>query len=140
MFDQVDFDKYDKIGKLTAIKWLTSVGFIVIDNSQKDKYAVDILFGLTKDQLIWSADVEVRKNWKSGNQFPFFTVHVLYRKKKFISKGRYLNISFNQELTYGVYCDSDTILQCPVVEVSTYRSDNELMYDVPRDKCLFIVI
>tara|TARA_R100000742_G_C4223266_1_gene46499 strand:- start:161 stop:607 length:447 start_codon:yes stop_codon:yes gene_type:complete len=99
-----------------------------------DKYGVDLKI-IKDDQIIKKAEVEVRHNWKGDFDFPFSTVNIPSRKKKFFD-GNCLYFSINKNLTRCMMIDDKDILESPLEEnPNRFVSSNEMFYKVSTSKC-----
>ena len=84
---------------------------------------------------IKKAEVEVRHNWKGDFDFPFSTVNIPSRKKKFFD-GNCLYFSINKNLTRCMMIDDKDILESPLEEnPNRFVSSNEMFYKVSTSKC-----
>jgi len=128
-FNQDAYDSFDEKSKTLVSKLLTKLGFEVTDNTIDNRYAVDLSFK-DKDGKKYDTDVEVRSKW-SGTVFPFKTIHIPYRKKKFIeSCENFIYTVVNLEMTHCLMCKQCNILASNVVTIKTPRMEQEPFYDI----------
>lgn len=132
-FNQKAYDSSDAISKQAVIKLLERMGFVVIDNTEYDKYAVDLTAYFKNKR--YDIDVEMRYDIWSGYKFPFSSVHIPYRKKKFIASGNeFRYIVVNRELSHCLISKKDAIDISKFVSVDTPRMKEEPFFDVPLSK------
>jgi hypothetical protein len=84
-FDQSLYDADDNAKEL-VITWLHTYGYSMEVNP--DQYGIDLV-GFDNSGKPITVEVEVKHHW-TGPVFPFPTVHVSARKRKFIQPGMYL--------------------------------------------------
>ena len=84
-------------------------------------------------------EVERRHNWQ--NKFPFETLHIPFRKKKFftLSKPTIL-FSVKADLTEALWVDNNTILQCPVERKDNKYMKGEYFFVVPIRVCAKVIL
>jgi len=134
-FNKNLYNQYDHVGKKFVAKILRKKHGddlkIVGDNG----FGVDLEF--YKDgKKIGTAEVEVRNNWRDNNMFPFDTVNIPYRKKKFFIDGACLYFSINKNLTRCLIIPEKVILESPVQEnPNKYVLKGEKFFKVPVEKC-----
>ena len=106
----VMWDRYnDSASKKAIIDALRGKGYFAEDNTVDNQYAVDLVIGVY-------ADLEHREVWE-GTEFPFNTIHIPYRKKKFIEGVKFKYIVLNKDYSYCLICEGEDILKAPVAEV-----------------------
>ena len=125
-FDKDLYDTYDSIAKEAAKDALQKKGYTVCDNT--DKYAQDLV--AEKDGEMFLVETEVKNVWK-GPEFPYDTVQLPERKKKFF-KERTLFFIWNAELTHAIVFWSDDVKHLEPVEVpNKYRYKGEYFFQIP---------
>lgn len=124
-FDQDLYDENDKIAKeavrdLIKYKW----GF---ESQEGEKYGVDLV--ISGGSGVWYAEVERRHNWLGV--FPYKTVHVPYRKKKFFDKFEETALfAVSKDLSQAMWARGKDILASPVVNIDNRYMKNEPFFDV----------
>jgi hypothetical protein len=100
---------------------------IVIEGEQ---YGADLKV-IENDRIIGYIEIERRHNWIG--EFPFDSVHVPERKKKFFEL-EYPTVLFalRSDLRQGLYCKGDEILNSPVEKRDNKHCSGELFFIVPR--------
>lgn len=128
-FDKDLYDIYDSVAKEAARDALQKKGYTVCDNI--DKYAQDLV--AEKDGKMFLVETEVKNVWK-GPEFPYDTVQLPERKKKFF-KERTLFFIWNAELTHAIVFWSDDVKDLEPVEVpNKYRYKGEYFFQIPVGK------
>ena len=118
-FDQELFEENDPKARKAVMGMLAGVGIETYENP--NKYGVDLVVG--------RYEIERRECW-TGDKFPFQTVHIPRRKRKFFNTPIIYCI-VNKEYTHMMYIDSGKIMMCPVREVKNkYVAEGEFFYDV----------
>lgn len=123
-FSQQLYDDNDG-AKLLVIEWLKGRGVDAWVNP--DQYGIDV----QTDSMEY--EVEVKHNWK-GFKFPYETVHIPVRKKKFLKD----NMSFamlNHQLSHVMMIPGTKVLQAPEVIKSTIYTVNEKFFEVFVKEC-----
>ena len=131
-FDPELHAQWDELGRNAVKKLFRGLGHDCRDNP--DKYGVDLI--LYRDgKPIGYAEVEVKPNW-DNTKWPFKTVNVPSRKKKLLDNE--LPTWFfcvNNQGTYVMAVDSDTVLSSPLQEnPNKYIKEGEYFYKVPVEK------
>ena len=128
-FEPQDFDKFDVAARDVARSFWERLGYTCTDND--DIYAVDLLVERNGKQF--GCEVEVKQGWH-GPTFPFPTLHIPLRKRKF-TDGVTCFFVLNNGMTHAAIVRSSTILAAPVVEVKNYKvPDGEHFYDIPASE------
>ena len=98
-------------------------------------FSVTILFN-GSNILIKTVEVEVRRNWNSDSKFPFNTLNIPYRKKKFFIANNCEYISINSLFTRCLLTKEKDILESPIEEnKNKYVKAGEKFYKVDIAKC-----
>lgn len=132
-FDRSLYQENDKKGKEFAIKILNKLypEHKIVEGTQ---FGVDLKVYDKEDNLVKNVEVEVRISWKSDFKFPFDTVNIPERKRKFFD-GNCLYISINKNCNRCLVIEDKTILDSPVVEnPNRYVSSNEYFFQVPVEQ------
>ena len=127
-FNKDLFEKYDRLARAATTEYLTTRGYKVTPHP--DKYAQDLL--AVDDEHQFCVECEVKMVWK-GDTFPFDSVQLPERKKKFLNSLTQFFI-WNEGLTKAVSFWSDDVRTLEPVEVpNKYISKGEYFYQVPLD-------
>lgn len=139
-FDQKLHDDNDPETRKVVLYYLQSLYGIpehhYVENP--DKYGIDIIQrGLI--ETISGIEVERRHNW-TGDYFPFDTINIPERKKKFSNMGfPTYYIATNKELTRGIIIDITDINIFPLKEnKNKYVAEGEMFYSVPISAATYI--
>jgi len=101
----------------------------------KDRYGIDIVIK-KEENVVGGIEVESHgKYWKSII-FPFNTVHFLGRKKKFIGDNNYY-LMLNESCTNCVVIPTKKLNDEFLTLQNNEKCNNEYIYDVPKNKCIF---
>ena len=125
----------DKRGKEFAISLLKNI-YNNIKIIEGEKYGVDLKIFNGSNILIKTVEVEVRRNWNSDSKFPFNTLNIPYRKKKFFIANNCEYISINSLFTRCLLTKEKDILESPIEEnKNKYVKAGEKFYKVDIAKC-----
>lgn len=128
-FNERDFSDFDQIAREKAKKYLQSAGYKVEDNV--DTYGVDLICECSHGRK-FAVEVEVKKGWRG--EFSFDTLHIPFRKEKFIN-GSTLFLVFSSNLYSVAIVTSDTLRKSPVVSINNYKVEGkEKFFDIPVEK------
>jgi hypothetical protein len=127
-FNRSLYNRYD--GK--ARKWFAKVlpeGYTAEDNPRKT--GVDVIVRNEDGDIVFYVELEVKCLWKRS--FPFRTLHLPERKKKYTSlKYPTLFVIFNNDGTQYKCVWSKYVLKSPLVEVrNRYVYRGEMFFDIP---------
>ena len=112
----------DKPAKDLVIRFLQSKGIDATENP--DKYGIDIIAP--------RYEVERREIWIDN--FPFKTVHIPARKKKFLNYSIVYAV-VNRDFNKIMFCASEIIKQSNLIEVPNKSvPKDEYFYDVPLEE------
>tara|TARA_R110002051_G_C8463587_1_gene458810 strand:+ start:156 stop:602 length:447 start_codon:yes stop_codon:yes gene_type:complete len=126
----------DKRGKEFAISLLKNIYNNNIKIIEGEKYGVDLKIFNKNNVLIKTAEVEVRHNWNTDSKFPFNTLNIPYRKKKFFITNNCEYISINNLFTRCLLIKEKDILESPIEEnKNKYIKTGEKFYKVDITKC-----
>ena len=114
-FEQDVYDQYDTKAKSAAQKFWRSIGYGCIENP--DLFGVDLLVeGKNKS---FGCEVEVKLGWH-GPEFPFPSLRLPYRKKKFTDSPCHFFV-LNQSMTHAALISRRSVLASPVEIVSNVK-------------------
>jgi len=130
-FDTKLYEEDDN-AKQTIKDWLTLKGYSVWVNP--DDYGIDLIGEKNGRKLGW--EVEVKHNWR-GKRFPFTSVHISARKKKFCEPNHHF-IMLNHERTIFLTVSAPDFVTCKVVTKDTIYTEKEQFVEIPLSKCRFI--
>lgn len=119
----------DDNAKELVIKWLKGYGYQVEVNP--DQYGIDLI-GFDNSGKPIAVEVEVKHHW-TGPAFPFPTVHVSARKRKFISPDSYL-VMVNHERTHCLTLNYEALSWARLVTKPTVYTTDEQFLEVTIDK------
>jgi Holliday junction resolvase-like predicted endonuclease len=127
-FDQSLYDADDNAKDL-VIRWLNSYGYSMEVNP--DQYGIDLI-GFNNEGKPITVEVEVKHHW-TGPAFPFPTVHVSARKRKFIQPDAYL-VMVNHDRTHCLTLDYAALSWARLVTKPTVYTVDEQFLEVTIDK------
>lgn len=129
-FDQKLFDENDSIAKAAVSKYLKNNFDVCVFWGYE--YFIDILV-VSSIKSIALIEVERRSNWV--DKFPFDTVHVPLRKKKYFVDTLYPTYLFSVrfDCKEALFCDGETIINSPVVTKANKYSSGEPFFAVPLE-------
>ena len=128
-FNEKDFTDFDQLARDKARTYLEKTGYTVEDNL--DRFGVDLVCQCEHGKK-FAVEVEVKKGW-SGD-FKFATLHIPFRKSKFIN-GSTLFFVFSSNLYSVAIVTSNTLKNSPIVDVPNYKMpQGEKFFDVPVNK------
>ena len=126
-FDQSLYDADDNAKEL-VIQWLKRYGYELEVNS--DQYGIDLV-GFNNYGRPITVEVEVKHHW-TGPAFPFPTVHVSARKRKFMQPGMYL-VMVNHERTHCLTLSYEALSWAKLVTKPTIYTTDEQFLQVDID-------
>lgn len=137
-FDRELYNQTDKLAKTKLFSLLEYNDNIQASENPK-KTGVDILVtNPDTGDLLFNIETEIKRVWK-GEKFPYESVQIPERKKKYTGLGKpTLFVMFNEDQTkYLVIRDTD-LISSPLVEVpNKYVYKGELFFQVPLEKVSF---
>lgn len=112
-------------------------GFLIHDWNLKveqgTKYGVDLIC-YRGDKIVVYAEVERRTVWQ--NEFPFKTLHIPERKRKFcFLDAPTIFFSCNENLQKAFWVKGQYVVESPIVQLDTRHSSHEPFFDVPLNRC-----
>ena len=137
-FNKDCFDAVDAESRRASKRYIASKGYKVEDHL--DQFAVDLVVTTPDGGTIY-VECERRNIWSNG-KFPYDTIHIPYRKKKFLELDfPCVYHAWDSNYEYAVSIHSDVIKQSPIVEVPNRAiAAGEYFYDVPINKTKIIKI
>ena len=126
-FDQSLYDADDNAKEL-VIQWLKRYGYELEVNS--DQYGIDLV-GFNNYGRPITIEVEVKHHW-TGPAFPFPTVHVSARKRKFMQPGMYL-VMVNHDRTHCLTLSYEALSWAKLVTKPTIYTTDEQFLQVDID-------
>ena len=131
-FDPILHGVCDQRAKEASIRFLRQ--YLKIEPVlNKDTYGVDIVAGR------YHFEPEVKTGWV-GNNFPFRSLHIPYRKVKYVDPGTYFLI-WNRDLTAVAIVSWLTIRkQARLIEKDTTFTEKEYFFEIPISKVIFKVV
>ena len=128
-FEPDVFDKFDAEARKVAQSFWKRLGYSCQNNP--DTYGVDLLVeGKGKK---FGCEVEVKQGWQ-GPTFPFPTLHIPMRKKKFTDEATTFFV-LNNEMTHAAVASRASVLAAPIVVVKNYKvPEGEQFYSVPIEQ------
>ena len=124
-FDQALYDADDNAKDL-VVTWLHRHGWNM--NTNPDLYGIDLL-GTDPVGRTVAVEVEVKHHWTTPT-FPFKTVHISARKRKFIEPGAYL-VMLNHTRTYALTFDFKDLSNAKLIRKDTIYTTQELFFELP---------
>jgi hypothetical protein len=130
LFDQKLFDENDSIAKTAVSKYLKNNFDVCVFWGYE--YFIDLLV-VSSIKSIALIEVDRRSNWV--DKFPFDTVHVPFRKKKYFVDTLYPTYLFSVrfDCKEALFCDGETIINSPVVTKPNKYSSGEPFFAVPLE-------
>lgn len=119
----------DDNAKELVIQWLQGYGYNMEVNS--DQYGIDLV-GFNNEGKPITVEVEVKHHW-TGPHFPFPTVHVSARKRKFFSPDSYL-VMVNHERTHCLTLNYEALSWGRLITKPTIYTTDEQFVEVTVDK------
>ena len=132
-FDKYLHQKYDDRAKTASKALLKAKGYDVVDNP--NPYAEDLIAQKGSDAPFF-VEVEIKDLWK-GSEFPFQTVQLPERKKKF-AVNKTVFMIWNSETTHCACFSSDAIWGVALKEVPNKKGpEGERLFQIPLSKIKF---
>lgn len=120
------FEKYDSVARSATKEFIEGQGWDVVEHP--DKYAQDLI--ATKDGMEVLVECEVKTLWKGG-AFPFGTIQLPERKKKFFHPNAVFFI-WSQDMSDAIYFWAKDIDHLDPVPVSNkYIESGERFFQIP---------
>lgn len=119
----------DDSAKLKVAAWLNGLGYPAVVNP--DQYGIDLIAELPGRTVGW--EVEVKHAWQS-NSFPFATVHIADRKRKFANDNCYF-LMLNDPHTRVMSISAAQVREAPTVYKKTIYTKNEGFVEIATASC-----
>lgn len=134
-FDQQLYAINDSRGVSRVISYLLDAGLFCTVND--DKYGVDIQV-FTGFKLAYHVEVEIKQAWKGGPGFPFPTVNLPERKRKFAELPKPVEFwVLSNNLEWAIIVPDFAVTDDKLAEVSNkYIGQGEKFFQVPVDQCI----
>lgn len=144
-FSKALFQANDNLAKLAGFAHLNHIGAAWASINKND-YGCDLVYRMPLDEKEGEdvpprlLEVEVKRTWKGGAEFPYPTINVLYRKMKYFIEGADLLLLADNCKDYLII-DSEIILSHEPEELANkYVSSFELFYQVPQEQAKFYTL
>ena len=125
-FNEALHGKHDKPARVRTMEYMQIRGYEIWENP--NPYGQDLIADASKGKFY--VECEVKTVWK-GEDFPFDSVQLPERKKKFFDKPT-LFFVWNNELSTALLFKSNDIKDLTPVEVSNkYIASGEMFYQIP---------
>jgi hypothetical protein len=125
-FNEALHGKHDKPTRVRTMEYMQIRGYEIWENP--DPYGQDLIAEGSKGKFY--VECEVKTVWK-GEDFPFDSVQLPERKKKFFDKPT-LFFVWNNELSNALLFKSNDIKDLTPVEVrNKYVASGEMFYQIP---------
>jgi hypothetical protein len=132
-FEEDQWEIFDGPAKALGIKFWDAMDCGCIEN--EDPFGIDLI--VERNGKTFGCEVEIRQKWH-GTDFPFDSLYLPLRKKKF-AKDKSVLMVINNSQTHATYVRAEDVLNSPVVENKNERvPSGEKFYCVPLDKCQHI--
>ena len=126
-FDPALHNQFDALAKRKAMRWFARHGIHSFENP--DRFGVDLIV-----PNLGYCEVEVKTGWKHG-RFPFPSLHLPYRKLKFIQLDQpTMFIVWNAGLDRLIWVEDWAINPEPV-ELDNKFMDREKFFDIALTAC-----
>ena len=133
-FSQDLFDECDDRAKDLVRKTMIGEGYAIIKNI--DKYGVDLIDPVNHRYI----EVAIMQSWKWTDEFPYKTVLLNGRKKKFIT-GKTIFFLLNNDCTKAVVIKDSSCTDDRIVEVpNIFVSNGEMYFEIPLSEVEIIEI
>ena len=132
-FDQECFEENDVVVREAVKRYFSCGPLQCVDG---DKYGVDLVLK-SANGFVWNMlELERRPEWVEG-EFPYDTIHVPERKRKF---NNFVYIAANRDVTMAYLIHENVIKTSPVVVEDNVHCRNEKFFDVPRRNGFLITL
>jgi hypothetical protein len=123
-------DQNDEPAKNAVWRYLFNCWNVEVEEG--DTFGIDLVCYRDRE-LVGYVEVERRHNWV--DEFPFTTVHVPFRKQKFLSLDKPMTLfSVRSDLTQALWCPGEDIKNSPIEVKSNKFVSEEKFYVVPIEK------
>ena len=129
-FSKALHDQNDEPAKNAVWRYLFNNWNVEVEEG--DTYGVDLVCFRDR-KIVGYVEVERRHNWVGD--FPFDSVHVPFRKKKFLDLDRPMTLfSVKRDLSQALWCPGEDIKNSPVEVKSNKFMTQEKFFVVPLNK------
>lgn len=138
-FDSQLFSENDARARETVAQFLHATNECTVEENP-DIYGVDLIVtGVLGNQ--WAVEVEIKRVW-SGPDFPWATVQLPERKRKYLEQG--LPVEYwllNFDCTSAIVIPGELLDEYPPVEVpNKYVANGERFFQIPVKRCRRVAI
>ena len=139
-FSRSLYNQHDHAGKQFVAKVLRKKHGEDLEIMGDAGFGVDLKL-YKNGEKIGTAEVEVRNNWRDNDPFPFDTVNIPYRKKKFFTDGSCVYFSVNKNLTRCLIITEKIILESPIKENhNNYVANGDIFFNVAVENCEMFIL
>ena len=134
-FDRVQYDAEDS-AKMQVLQYLRSRNCIAKVN--EDDFAVDIL--AEKNHHLYAVEVEIKHDWHD-EAFPFTTLHIAYRKNKFLHDTRSVYFFvLNHQRTHALVVNGNVVRQARRIVKQTMHTNAEEFFEIPIEQARLVTL
>lgn len=125
----------DTKGVHRVLSYLGEAGLFALRND--DTYGVDIHV-FTGFKPAYHIEVEIKQAWKSGPGFPFPTVNLPERKRKFAELAKPVEFwILSKDLEWAIIVPDFAVTEDKLAEVKNkYITSGEKFFQIPVDQCI----
>lgn len=116
----------DDPAKHYVIEWLRAKGYEARVNP--DQYGIDILASHSNRNI--EIEIEVKHNWK-GYLFPYRTVHISARKRKFFDRDKASLMMLNDDWSHALIFRAEAIRKAAIIIKDTIYTKSEEFIELP---------
>jgi len=132
-FSQTSFEKFKKY-EVALLKNISIENHTLQKND--DPFGIDILIYNGTGKPVGGLEAECHSKYWTDEDFPFRTVHFLFRKKKYINRDHFY-IMMNKGATNALLLPFSKLKKYKPREISNSVVKRELMYDIPIFECVW---
>lgn len=138
------FDENDQRAKDAARDLVVSLGIHALVENPK-KQGADLIGLDKKGNEVLYLEVEVKRVWKAGVDFPYPDVNLPQRKDRYLDAKKFskpvIFAIFNEDLSKVALFGRDAVAKAKLEEVpNRFISEGEMFYKIPLDKVRFVDI
>jgi len=123
-------DQNDEPAKNAVWRYLFNSWNVEVEEG--DTFGIDLVCFRNRE-VVGYVEVERRHNWV--DEFPFATVHVPFRKQKFLSLDKPMTLfSVRSDLAQAMWCSGEDIKKSPIEVKSNKFVHEERFFVVPIEK------
>lgn len=131
IFSKELYDQHDHSGKTILIKYFSKKGLNVVEDPF-GKYGIDL--AVFNNEKVFYVDSEVRETWDC-KKFPFKTIHLPFRKNKFLDIGSVFFCSISKDLSQAYFIDGNILKKCSIIKLNNKYAEAEDFFDIPVKIC-----